>query len=169
MGHFDEVCLLCGVSPIPPSELSPYPEGTANDLARSLLEDFPGILGDIDGDIDSEDDLQALLLEIIEELEPADLQFCGGAFHTCIAVGYFDDDGNVPHEDVDDPVIKRKIPDGRFVTTRLVTDPHCGEFCREVVKKTNDIGVVVSEEQRMSEISEKRCNAAGVATAAKTQ
>ncbi|KAF9447896.1 hypothetical protein P691DRAFT_730601, partial [Macrolepiota fuliginosa MF-IS2] len=153
MGHFDEVCLLCGISPVPPSELTPDPEGTTNALVGSLLKAFPDILSEVDGELASEENLHTFLLDIIEDadLEPGDLQQCGRAFCTCIAVGYFDDDGAVPRELADDPITKYRIPDGRFVTTRVVDDPSCGEFRSEVIRRTNNVGEVVSEEaDRMS-------------------
>lgn len=152
MGHFDEVCLLCGASPIPPRGFTNASDISAEELVSSLLEHFPNILEEcqVEG-IESQEDLEGHLADIMDELEE-ELGFCGAAFTQCIAIGYFNDDGATPHEEVPkDTIVGRRIPDGQFVTTRLVDDPNCGDFEEEIVQKKGDDGVVTGvHENRMA-------------------
>ncbi|KAF7770262.1 hypothetical protein Agabi119p4_6236 [Agaricus bisporus var. burnettii] len=127
MGHFDEVCFLCGVAPIGPSEFTSDPDLVAEGLADALLEHFPNILSALPT-CETKKELEAYLEAIFEEEDPQDFNELSLAFFRCIAIGYFDDDGNTPRKGVDDPAVKFIFPDGQFVKKRWVDDPECGEF-----------------------------------------
>jgi hypothetical protein len=127
MGNFDEVCFLCGVSPVGPAEFSTSPSLTAEDLANALLEHFSDILSAIPT-CQTKEDLEAFLESMFMEDDPENFDDLSKAFNDCIAIGYFDLDGDAPRKEVDDPAVKFLFPDGRFVKKRLVDDPSCGEF-----------------------------------------
>jgi hypothetical protein len=152
MGHFDEVCLLCGISPSPPSGFSNCTDIAAEELVESLLEHFPTILEESQVEnAKSEEDLQEFLNDIMDEIDLEYSESCGAAFGRWIAFGYFDDDSDegCPHEDDSDPIVKRKIPDGKFVTTRAVDWANCGDFEREVIRKTDVDGAVVEQLEKI--------------------
>lgn len=156
MGHWDEVCFICGVAPIGPNEFTTDLDLAVENLVDSLLKHSPDILSTT-SDVDTKDDLESLLIAILEERAPDDLEISSAAFEKCIAIGYFDDDGATPRETVDDSNIKFRFPDGQFVKTRLVDYPNCGEFWQEVVKKSNpDTGEV--DEVREETISRTSAN-----------
>jgi hypothetical protein len=128
MGHFDEVCFLCGVTPSGPSEFTD-PDDNAESLTDALLKHFPDILPNIPT-CKTQKELQAYLEEMFKKIleEFDDFNGLSDAFRDCIAIGYFDDDGGAPREEVVDPEIKCLFPDGRFVTKRWVGEPSCGQF-----------------------------------------
>jgi hypothetical protein len=114
MGHFDE------------------------DLANALLNHFPGILSAIPI-FDTKEDLEAFLEAMLEDKDPENFDDLSKAFHECIAIGYFEDDGDVPRKEVDDPAIKYVFPDGQYVKKRWVDDPFCGEFRKVYWYNDSDI------------------------------
>lgn len=156
MGHWDEVCFICGVAPIGPKEFTTDLDLAVENFVDSLLEHFPNILSTM-SNVDTKDDLQSFLITILEQGAPDDLEISSAAFENCIAVGYFDNDGATPREIVGDSNIKFRFPDGEFVETRLVDYPNCGEFWQEVFKMPNpDTGEV--EEVREENISRTSAN-----------
>ncbi|KAF5348111.1 hypothetical protein D9756_010768 [Leucocoprinus leucothites] len=161
MGHFDEVCLLCGVTPVPPTGFTNNCDITAEELVSELLERFPSIVDEcqIEG-INSKDDLEKYLAELMAEYE--DYFELGDAFQRCIAIGYFSgNDGEVPCEEVPkDPIVMLRIPDGKFVTTRVVDDPECGDFSEVVIQRQGEDGVIVEEKEER--LTRTRWNGPGI-------
>ncbi|KAF5349236.1 hypothetical protein D9756_009414 [Leucocoprinus leucothites] len=156
MGHFDEVCLLCGISPHPPRDFTSAPDLTAEELVDALLSLCPTIVQDCqleeaEGNVHSKEGLESFLTDLIYEFQDFSYDFAS-AFSNSIAIGYFDDDGAVPHLIIDgDPIARKRIPDGQFVTTRIVESAECGEFEKVVVKKEGEDGTVIKvSEKRMS-------------------
>jgi hypothetical protein len=129
MGHFDEVCFLCGVSPRGPDEFSRDSDDSAEDLADALLKHFPNVVSDVPTCKTREDlqaYLEAMFKKVLEDFD--DFKELSHAFRDCIAIGYFDDDGGTPCKEADDPAVKYLFPDGRFVGKRWVDEPSCGQF-----------------------------------------
>ncbi|KAF8873058.1 hypothetical protein CPB84DRAFT_1753386 [Gymnopilus junonius] len=159
MGHWDELCLLCGISPIPPNGIYTDTAYGAGDLAEKLIEYDPSLLHDMELD---EDALQELLQTALdaESSDGFDWFTRPGwrwqGFRTCIAVGHFlSEEDDTPHQIVStDTGYMRRIPDGQEVETRLVKDANCGEF-RVVIHRTVDGegNVVETQEEKLSRTS----------------
>ncbi|KDR67047.1 hypothetical protein GALMADRAFT_147471 [Galerina marginata CBS 339.88] len=127
MGNWDELCLLCGISPIPPSEIYTDPGYGAEDLGDKIIDYDPSILSDLQLD---KEELVAMLLDALELDLPFILpEWKWVGFTNCVAIGHFSHDGDTPHQIVGTESGRmRKIPDGTNVETRIVRDPSCGEF-----------------------------------------
>jgi hypothetical protein len=99
----------------------------------------------------SEQDLQDFLNEIMDKIDDSEhIESCGSAFKRCIAFGYFDDDNHegCPYEDDSDRIVKRRIPDGKFVTTRIVDLGTGGNFGREAIRTKDADGALVEQLER---------------------
>ncbi|PPQ96046.1 hypothetical protein CVT26_004679 [Gymnopilus dilepis] len=158
MGHYDELCLLCGISPIPLSDIYTDPSYGAEDLAEKVIEYDSTLLEDMDLD---EEGLQEVLYRALsaESADGLDWFTRPGwrweGFTRCIAVGHFVVDGDTPHEIVRvDEGCMRKIPDGQGVETRLVDDANCGEFRRVIDETIDEEGnVIETKEEKLSRTS----------------
>ena len=64
MGHWDELCLLCGISPVPPAELFNDPGNGVDRLAQEIESYDPTLLSDLSI---GRDELEDLLLSAVEE------------------------------------------------------------------------------------------------------
>lgn len=152
MGHWDELCLLCGVSPIPPTAVYDDP-GNAEDLADKLVEYDSSLLDDMKM---KKETLTDLLEKALEAEYPDGLDWYTrpgwrwDGFMDCVAIGHFRADGDTPHHIVlTDAGYTRKIPDGMDVETRLVTKAMCGEFGAVIHRKLDKDGNMTETEEEM--------------------
>lgn len=141
MGSWDELCLVCGASPSggPIALLHRvHIEKTASEIAAEVKEEITDI---------AEEQLVEIVKEALassfsehdrtlgyrpvwlpdETGQRADLTEA-----PCCAIGYFNDDGDVPVRD-------GKIPDGRFVEARAVRNCVGGDFSEVVQTSTEAI------------------------------
>ncbi|KAF8155701.1 hypothetical protein B0H34DRAFT_506636 [Crassisporium funariophilum] len=129
MGHFDELCLICGISAIPPDGIWTDEFFGIEDLCEKLINYDPEILNDLKID---EDGLQDILHRAFNS-DPSDHPAFDDTsvwswphFRDGIAIG------QPLHEEDDD--ISGKIPDGVDVQTAIVRGPECGGFEIVVLK-----------------------------------
>ncbi|KDR65915.1 hypothetical protein GALMADRAFT_148294 [Galerina marginata CBS 339.88] len=138
MNNWDELCILCGISPNPPRKIYPTPEfGTpefgAQDLADKLIKHDPSILEDLQFEKDElvERLRDALTLDSPHYGRPGNWE----GFTTCVAVGHFYKKNDIPRRIVYTESSKeRRIPDGVKVMTRVVEMPSCGDFNFDILR-----------------------------------
>jgi hypothetical protein len=149
MGSWDEVCIICGISPSAdpqgsgPSWLFAQWEGQQSKDLVEIVAEVVSINGD-----DSIETLaivsDALLRSIYENSGTIDLLrkvmpgLCDwSGFKRCIAIGQFNDDGEATREG-DDEISHANIPDGRQVEVRLVEGFDSASFNK--ILKVDDQG-----------------------------
>ena len=158
MGHWDELCLLCGNSPQTPTDLFLDPWYGVRELASEIESYDPNLLSDLSIGRDELEDLLHSAVEQFPDMEDLllDPLWECAMFKDCIAIGHFDNDND---EDTPHTIEKtetgwmRRIPDGVGVETRFVRDPLCGEFNVVVTPANPAQGIEEVEERRLSRTS----------------
>ncbi|KAF8155696.1 hypothetical protein B0H34DRAFT_860014 [Crassisporium funariophilum] len=147
MRQFDELCLICGISAIPPDSIWTDESFGIKDLCKKLRKYDPEILNDLKID---EDGLQDILHRAFNS-DPSDHPAFDDTsvwswphFRDGIAIG------QPLHEEDDD--ISGKIPDGVDVQTAIVRGAEYGRFGTFVLKGPVQDGAEPTEvvEQRVT-------------------
>ena len=158
MGHWDEVCLLCGISPLPPAELFLDPVYGIEELANEIESYDPTLLSDLSIEREKLEDLlhsATLLFPDIDSLRAEPL-WDSKTFSDCVAIGHFheDKDQDTPHRiEKTETGWMRKIPDGVGIETRFVLDSICGEFETVVIPGNPAKGIAAAELTKLSRTS----------------
>ncbi|KAH7910965.1 hypothetical protein BJ138DRAFT_1113617 [Hygrophoropsis aurantiaca] len=138
MGGYDQLCIVCGVSPMGgPTQFFLDHESSAIDMSEEIAK----AIAPSNSTLTYEE-----LLEIVHEalLEAYDHDWFADDLHrwpgfrTCIALGFFDDEDGAAELFPDELGKKTRFPNGLKVQTRPVCDAGAGGF-----------GAVVGEEQNV--------------------
>lgn len=138
MGHWDELCLLCGISPVPPAELFLDPGFGIEELADEIEAYDPALLSDLCIEREELEDLLHSAIELFPDMDSLKLEPLWDCkmFNDCVAIGHFDEDNDqdTPHKiEKTETGWMRRIPDGVGVEMRFVRGPMCGEFDTVVI------------------------------------
>jgi hypothetical protein len=158
MGHWDELCLLCGISPLPPAELFLDPANGAAELADEIESYDPTLLSDLSIKREELEDLLYSAILLFPDMDSLKLQPLWDCkmFNDCVAIGHFDEDNeqDTPHRiEETETGWRRRIPDGVGVETRFVRNPMCGEFETVVIPANPAKGTAEAELTELSRTS----------------
>jgi hypothetical protein len=158
MGHWDELCLLCGISPLPPTELFLDPGYGIEELANEIESYDPMLLSDLSIEREELEDLLHMAVLLFPEMDILKLEPLWDCkmFSDCVAIGHFDEDNeqDTPHRiEKTETGWMRRIPDGVGVETRFVRDPMCGEFNTVVIPANPATGTAEAQVTKLSRTS----------------